>query len=479
MNIQSSVLWLCWISVGVRVTEAQSNDGINGGVLGDGGQFGDGDTNGGELSTDNSSGGGFDGAEHNGGSNGENDSRGSDNNNNGGRGFGHRNKNVSDEMNTFEDYAYISQGFRNGNRFRKGGGDNQQQDNGQTAIDGQNEGDVNDKSEQNSLSTFVLPNSTPTITPALSLSLTVDPSILSSEAAISPVVSSDTGSFIAQPTSVADVFPQPQSTSQTIVGIPYVLPPSSTITDHLSSFFAPEPTSIPPSVLPLTTSRLTITTSMTVYVTDSSLPIPTSVFAEEDTSAPAQATQASSLDLAPLPTSSVQPLSTGGKAGMGIGITLALLLIGGAIVYGVYRRRKNKLGERLDSETGSQAVPRRSLALTGFFRSKVNRESKNDPEWRIESASKVSMVRAGSVKSVGSHTRSISPPLPIFLPSEQTLHNRNDVEMELVKVGMEVPDRKPPMGLASMALRSNPPVSPSAFPSPPGAEKPGSWPLST
>jgi hypothetical protein len=100
VNIRSSVLWLCWVSVGVRVTEAQSNDGINGGVLGDGGaRFTDGG-NQGESNTDNASGGGFDGGEHNGELNGENDSRGPDNND-GGRRFGHRNKNVSDGMNIF------------------------------------------------------------------------------------------------------------------------------------------------------------------------------------------------------------------------------------------------------------------------------------------------------------------------------------------------------------------------------------------
>ena len=77
VNIRSSVLWLCWVSVGVRVTEAQSNDGINGGVLGDGGaRFTDGG-NQGESNTDNASGGEFDGGEHNGGGlKGENDSRG-------------------------------------------------------------------------------------------------------------------------------------------------------------------------------------------------------------------------------------------------------------------------------------------------------------------------------------------------------------------------------------------------------------------
>lgn len=282
-----------------------------------------------------------------------------------------------------------------------------------------------------------------------------------------------------QPTSIADVFPEPQSTLQSLVGIPYVVPPSSTTFENLSSFFAPEPTSLVPPALPLTTSKLTITTSMTVYVTESSIPLTTSVFAEEDTSAPAQATQASSLDLAPLPTSSARSLSAGEKAGMGIGITLALLLIGGVVAYELYRRRKAKQGERLGSETGSQIAPRRRLTLGGFFRTKDDGEQKSDPEWSIESASKVSMVRAGSVKSVVSHTRSISPPLPVFVPSGPSSQDKVDGEMELVKVGMKVPDRKPPMGLASMALRSNPPVSPSAFPSPPGAEKPGSWPLSS
>ncbi|KAJ4358258.1 uncharacterized protein N0V89_002838 [Didymosphaeria variabile] len=219
------------------------------------------------------------------------------------------------------------------------------------------------------------------------------------------------------------------------------------------------------------------TSSRTVYVTSAVLPLPTSIPAEEDSSASTQATQAPSLDLAPLPASSVKPLSPGEKAGVGVGITFAVLVIAGAIAYELFRRRKMKARERRGGETDSQdpGPPRRNFALKSFFGPNNNHEKRSDPEWSIESAEEMSIVRAGSVKSVESQARPITPPLP-SLPSGPRFGLAGS-GTEVVKVGMTVPERKPTPKLADMALRSNPPVSPSSFPSPPRAGKTGSWPL--
>lgn len=274
------------------------------------------------------------------------------------------------------------------------------------------------------------------------------------------------------------------TTAPTLVGIPYAAPSSSVNIGDLFPSLQPTPTSPQFLPSPLTTSRLTVTTSKTVFVTDSAVPIPSSVQAVEDASGSTQttkATQASALDLAPLPAASVRPLSGGEKAGIGIGITFGVLVVIGAIVYELYRRRQMKARERLGSETGSLDDPRRSLALAGFYFSGNNpNEPKSDPEWSIESASKVSMIRAGSIKSVDSHARSASPPLPVqpdyLLPRLKPGARKEDAT-EVVKVGMTIPERKPTMELAGMALRSNPPVSPSAFPSPPRKDNTGVWPL--
>jgi hypothetical protein len=278
-----------------------------------------------------------------------------------------------------------------------------------------------------------------------------------------------------QPTSVANAYPNPQSTTATLVGIPYVEPSSRAIVESPSPLVVPAPVSSLGPVSSLTTTRLTVTSSRTVYVTSTSLQLPTPVPAGED---PSASTQAPSLDLAPLSSSSVKPLSANEKAGVGIGITLAILTIAGAIAYQIYHRRTMKARERLGSEPGSQdsGPPHRSLALTSLFRPRDKREQNHDPEWSIESAEKISIIRAGSVKSVESQPRPITPQLP-SLPLSEPKPALAGSGTELLKVGMTIPERKPTPRLADMALRSNPPVSPGSFPSPPRAGNIGSWPL--
>ncbi|KAJ4292801.1 hypothetical protein N0V90_009464 [Kalmusia sp. IMI 367209] len=368
-------------------------------------------------------------------------------------------------------------GFRKGGRFGKGRKGRLQ---GQSGDQDATDQDAADDGEEDTSSA---PSSTadvaPTASAAIPASASADSTSTPQESATGLVIPASTTADPAfeQPTSIADAFPEPQSSAATLAGIPYVAPSSTADIASLSSLFAPEQSlssdAIPISSLP--TAQLTVRTSRTVYVTASSFPLSTPLSAEEDTPAPAQATASPSptLDLAPLPASSVKPMSAGEKAGIGIGITFAVLVIAGAIAYELYRRR-NITGKASISDS-----PRRSLALTGFFGPTDRDKPKSDPEWSIESASKVSIMRAGSVKSVSSHSRSTTPPLPPlhpYLPSGPKLAGGTEV----VKVGMTMPERKPANGLAGLALRSNPPVSPSAFPSPPdakGREKTGSWPL--
>ncbi|KAL1612795.1 hypothetical protein SLS60_001024 [Paraconiothyrium brasiliense] len=365
-------------------------------------------------------------------------------------------------------------GFRNGGRFgsgRKGG----QQGGDQAATNNTSSEGDDDEAEDISTSPSSTADPAPLVAPA---SADVQASVALPEVTTTLVAASSTPTeSFNQPTSVVDAFPEPQTTAATLVGIPYVVPSSSAIIESLSSMALPAPTSSLIPVSALTTTRLTITSSKTVYVTSAALPLPTSIPAEADSSGSAQATQAPSLDLAPLPASSVKPLSAGEKAGVGIGITFAVLIVVGAFAYELYRRRRMKARVRRGSETDSQDAgpPNRNLALRGFFGPNDKHDKKHDPEWSIESAEKISIVRAGSVRSVESQARPLTPPLP-NLPSGPRFAPASS-GTEVVKVGMAVPERKPTPKLVDMALRSNPPVSPSSFPSPPRPGKTGSWPL--
>lgn len=168
-------------------------------------------------------------------------------------------------------------------------------------------------------------------------------------------------------------------------------------------------------------------------------------------------------------------MSASQQAGMGVGITFGILSVAGVTGVYLWRRRRN---QRLARDTYSRSG---GGGLGGFFKLRSRTDSKNDPEWSIESASKVEIMHGGSAKSVRTGSRSDSrgslSPIGVSAPLPEK------VGLEVLKVGMKVPDRKP-----NPALTSNPPVSPSAFPSPPssrgspdgGARKEGktsSWPL--
>lgn len=368
----------------------------------------------------------------------------------------------------------IKKGFRN--RFRNGRNGGQQNGDQDSANQ---EGDGNNESTA----------------PASSTSSAAPASV---GAATSTIPLEPQGGLVLPPTSVAEPAPELQTTTSaevlpitqtsiaSLVGIPYVAPSNSVNLATLSGFFAAEPSlspeqppELPPELLStssLVTTEFTVTSSSTVFVTETSVPLSNNVPAEEGTPASAQATPstAPALDLAPLPESSTRSMSAGEKAGLGIGITLVLLAIAGAVVFFLLRRRK--------SSAVSGTEGRRGLALGGFFGPKDGNKPKPDPEWSIESASKVSILRAGSVKSVSSNARTATPTLPPP-PRQFPLEPKLAMGTEVVKVGMTVPDRKLSSGLANLALRSNPPISPSAFPSPPESrererEDAPRWPLS-
>ncbi|KAF2450675.1 hypothetical protein P171DRAFT_439285 [Karstenula rhodostoma CBS 690.94] len=365
--------------------------------------------------------------------------------------------------------------FRKGGRFGNGrnGG---QQGGDQTATDDPSSEADDEDTEGALTSSSPVTLSVPVEISAAQAIVTVETTVFP-ESTNSPIATSSTPiETFEQPISSADAFPTPQSRPATLAGIPYVAPSITAIVQSLSFLAALAPVSSLSPVSSRTTIRLTVTSSTTVYVDSTTLPLPTSAPAEADSTS-AQATQTPSLDLAPLPASSVKPLSAGEKAGVGIGIALAILAIFGAIAYELYRRREMKAREPLGSQY--EGPPHRRLVLTGAFKSyfgpRNKGEQKGDPEWSIESAEKVFIVRAGSIKSVESQPRPMTPPLP-SLPLSGPRPALSGSGTELLKVGMTVPERKPTPRLADLAL-SNPPVSPSSFPSPPRAGKNGSWPL--
>jgi hypothetical protein len=188
-------------------------------------------------------------------------------------------------------------------------------------------------------------------------------------------------------------------------------------------------------------------------------------------------------------------MSASAKAGMGVGVTFGILSIAGAAGFYLWRRRQNKHYARQNSSSGG--------GLGGLFSLNWRGEKKGkDDEWEIASAEKVEIVRGASARTLSrSDSRSTAhPTITPSPPSSSGTGGRNvgaGVGLEVVKVGMKVPDRKMiHRDLGQAALRSNPPgpalglpVSPSAFPSPPSSSgsgggrslasetKTSSWPL--
>lgn len=375
----------------------------------------------------------------------------------------------------------LEQGFHQGGRF--GNGRNRgQQGEGQNATNGSNN-DGGQEDTGGTLSTTsltILPADVKTSAPLAGGAVATNSL---SEITASLIAASPTFTGSLQQSS-GDLYglSTPQSSPATLVGIPYMAPSITANIQSLSLLPAPVSVSSIGPVSSLTTTRLTVTSAKTVFVSSTSLLSLGSISAEAESSTSVQATQAPSLDLAPLPTTSRKSLAASEKAGLGIGITLVILLIAGAVAYGLYRRRTMGAREPLSSETDGRIggpPPRRTVlkdTLAGFFGSRDKNKDKGDPEWSIESAEQVSIVRAGSVKSIESQPRAMTPQLPDpALPPSRSALSGNGTE--LLKVGMTMPERIPTQKLADLALRSNPPVSPSLFPSPPRAGKVGSWPL--
>ncbi|KAF2661958.1 hypothetical protein K491DRAFT_673487 [Lophiostoma macrostomum CBS 122681] len=293
---------------------------------------------------------------------------------------------------------------------------------------------------------------------------------ISASAPIAPVTSAP---VFVPPLSVTDAFGE---TSTPVAAIPVFASSSDSNFGILSSDPAATQTDLQSPLSPSATFTSTTTMMMTIMVTQS--PAATSA-----------------LDFAPVPSNSAPPMSASAKAGMGVGVTFGILSVAGAAGFYLWRRRQNRHYARQNSSNGG--------GLGGFFNLNWKGDKKGkDDEWEIASAEKVEIVRGASARTLSrSDSRSTAHPTITPTPPSSSGNGGRNVGpgagMEVLKVGMKVPDRKLIGGdLGQAALRSNPPgpavglpVSPSAFPSPPSSrgsgvggtlateKKTNSWPL--
>lgn len=256
------------------------------------------------------------------------------------------------------------------------------------------------------------------------------------------------------PSSIADAFGDPSTSIQPAIPI---LVPSSSINNIVAT------SSIDFQQFPLPSSaKSTLTTSTTIYVTPS--PVPASESPGEAASTAAEASPTPTLDLAPLSPPTSNTMSASAQAGMGVGITFGVLSVAGATGLYLWRRRRN---QRFDRSTRSGR--RRGGGLGGFFRMRSPFNSKHDAEWSIESAEQVEIVRGASARSVSTggsrgDSRGSADGKPSSAAAGAGGTGNEKIGLEVLKIGMRVPDRKP-----NPALTSNPPVSPGQFPTPPSS----------
>jgi hypothetical protein len=299
-----------------------------------------------------------------------------------------------------------------------------------------------------------------------------------------PAVSSSTEAPFVQSSSVVDAILETASSTLRLAGIPLIAP-TSTMSNNVASTTAT--TELIP-ILSTSSIRSTVTTSMTLWVTPSPAAESTAVPAEDQAPTATEANPSPSQDVAPLSTPLGTTMSAAEQAGMGIGITFGILSIAGATGLYLWRRRRNQCLER-------DGLPRNNATggLGRFFKlnSRADTPSNHDPEWSVESsASKVEIMRGGSLRSIrtGTGLHSDTPPSTFPLPGttrpplsfSQSTAGGGGAGLEVLKVGMRIPDRK-----HNLALTSNPPISPSVFPTPPNSsgkdKKSGgstsSWPL--
>jgi hypothetical protein len=171
-------------------------------------------------------------------------------------------------------------------------------------------------------------------------------------------------------------------------------------------------------------------------------------------------------------------MSASAMAGVGVGITFGVLSIAGIAGFYLWRRYRSHQGND-DTTTAAEQCN----ILGKFFGMKKYKDNKQDPEWSIESAEKVPIVKNMRAQSISTVSRSNS--------------QGSDGQRPGTRAGpgpgvnsTVVPPRRN-VGMQNTALKSHP-VTPdaSAFPVPPsfpgGAkmgdeaareEKPSNWPL--
>jgi hypothetical protein len=155
-------------------------------------------------------------------------------------------------------------------------------------------------------------------------------------------------------------------------------------------------------------------------------------------------------------------MSASARAGVGVGVTFGIVSIASAAGFYLWRRRRNQKYE--SNKRGG-----------GLFRFNRSKTAKSDAEWEIGDAETVEILRGASARTVSrSDSRSTRP------SRDGSGGSGGDTgKLQILKVGMRVPTRPNP------ALTSNPPISPSEFPTPPSSrgylgseQKASGWPLS-
>ncbi|KAF2276991.1 uncharacterized protein EI97DRAFT_441760 [Westerdykella ornata] len=267
------------------------------------------------------------------------------------------------------------------------------------------------------------------------------------------------------------------TSGQTIQSLP-VLPIDSTLTPLTTSSADTLPsewTSAMPS--------MTTTTSTSPALNTSAFTTPSQTSTNTlSPASPTNSTAASAaLDLAPLSTSTGSTMSASARGGVGVGVAFAIISIAGLTGFILWRRYRNRHHWRKNNQATVGGLGR-------FFPFNRTRTSKTDAEWEIGDAEKVEILRGASARTVSrsDSSRSMRPSGDMEgRKAEDGSRSGPKPKLQIVKVGMWVPDRPHP------ALTSNPPlVSPSQFPRPPsgssgsggsggggGGRKTSSWPL--
>lgn len=272
----------------------------------------------------------------------------------------------------------------------------------------------------------------------------------------------------APPSTLRAAIPTPEAVPSQ--GSSFILPASSLRAAIPSAnTLSSNPTNI---VLSSRSATATVTVSTTVLVAPTPDPA-TTIGDENPDEAPSESPVADSESVV---LASETTMSPSARAGVGVGITFGVLSIAGMAGLYLWRRHRNQQGH--DDKTTSEQCN----ILGKFFGLKKYKDNKQDPEWSIESAEKVPIVKNMRAQSVSTVSRSDSRSSDTPRPGTGSVGTNTSV----------VPPRRN-VGLSNTALRSHP-ITPdaSAFPIPPSftvntkmsenvpkekEQKSGNWPL--